>query len=186
MHQPRAVVSWRGVAGGRSELANGFQAPIHDNGDFRLAARPDVRGLRVSLHRRWTRPRPIGPGKDAGRSRSLTPSHYGETLASPPRAVVLPKAWTLWRARACGFADTSHGRELRFNDEVARLERDVHQMQAQADGVLGSPAASALLDKLVPDACARICNVRPNRSLHSKVVIQSIIAKPRTHMLASH
>ncbi len=59
----------------------------------------------------------------------------------------------IWRASIRGWADLEPGRQRVFEDERARLIRDVKRFQPQADFLLGNRDATDMLMKLVPDIC---------------------------------
>ena len=59
------------------------------------------------------------------------------------------RAWALWRARQEGWADAQRGRSRHFEEQEARLERDIEELQAP-DHLLGDKKANSRLRQLAP------------------------------------
>ena len=86
-------------------------------------------------------------------SRTLTPTHYGETRAAPARSLILLKAWALWRAGQKGWSSQRPGRARQFERDLVALEAEMRGVPGE---LLGNDAADALLRKWVPDLVARV------------------------------
>ena len=115
------------------------------------------------IHNVWTKAAPPAGMGGPGKSKTLTPAHYGEDRSNPVRSHFLLRAWVLWRARQDGFAAAEPRRTRLFAVEALRLERDVRAYQPQADRLLGDAKASTLFLNWAPDVAARVC-YRPTSS----------------------
>ena len=93
---------------------------------------------------------PGGMGKRLPRSRTLTPTTYGETRENPKMYLLLLRAWMLWRSRDNGWASRDRGRQNHVDGEASRLDQSIKAMNA-AGGSSGDPTADALLKTWVPD-----------------------------------
>ena len=131
--------------------------PLYDNTYFYIADNEGQMDVKILVHQCWTfAAPPMGMGRRHGKSKTLTPAHYGEDRANPVRSHFLLRAWMLWRARQDGFVAAEPGRKRLFEDEALRLERDVRSYQPQADGLLGDEKASPIFVEWVPDIAARL------------------------------
>ena len=93
----------------------------------------------------WATPSQMG---HTAMSKTITPTHFGETRANPARSMIILRAWAIWRARQCGWCMQRAGRERQIENDVRSLERDVRSI---AGDLLGNPAADAKMRKWVPD-----------------------------------
>ena len=86
-------------------------------------------------------------------SKTLTPSHFGETRADPRRSFALLKAWMLWRGRQGGWASKRVGRARQFERDARELEQEVLALPGE---LLGNVAADAKLREWAPEIVERI------------------------------
>ena len=86
-------------------------------------------------------------------SRTLTPTHYGETRENPQRSFALLRAWALWRGRLHGWANMRPGRYRQFEHDAVALEREVRSIPGV---LLGNVHADARLREWAPDVVERI------------------------------
>ena len=141
------------ATGGRAKRA--LRRPLWDNGFFYI---PDNEGnpdCKIIAHEAWCGARPIGLGS-TGKSKTMTPRHYGETRDQPTRTWFLLRAWMVWRARQDGWQAQFSDRNSVFKAEAARLQADLVRHQPQADGLLGNQKASKLFIDWVPDIACRV------------------------------
>ena len=89
------------------------------------------------------------------KSRTLTPSHYGETRADPERTMILLRAWALWRCAGPPGVTQSPHRVREFAVEADRVERLRARLQA-TDKLLGDDKASGLFRSWVPEIASRL------------------------------
>ena len=128
---------------------------IFDNGYFQLKGHEF--DLKMYIHERWLIPPPNGMGRRPTMTKTISPGTVGETRAEPTRSVFCLRAWMLWRARGAeGWLDRSAIRSRLFEEEADRLYADIRRIQPQADGLLGNPTASQLLQHWAPDIVARL------------------------------
>ena len=90
-------------------------------------------------------------------TKALTPSHYGETKADPPRTMCLLKAWTIWRFRKWTSMRPCRTRQLA--KMIEELTAEIRVLDARA--VITSPIfhnvrAQRLFGTWVPDVVAAI------------------------------
>ena len=129
--------------------------PLWDNGYFNILNNPDQTDVKIVMHSSWSHDPPGGMGS-VGRSRTLTPAHYGETRSCPTRSLLLLRAWMLWRVNLNGWVYSDTGRQRHFEEEALVLERKIKALN-QTSKLLGNPKADALLRSWVPDIAARLC-----------------------------
>ena len=86
-------------------------------------------------------------------SKTLTPSHYGESHENPIRSMMLLRAWSLWRATANGWSSKKVGRARFFDDQRKKFAHELKKFSAQTEGdsILGTSKADKLLRDWVPD-----------------------------------
>ena len=161
-HEPRpeeALAEPRHVEQAEGKRRFSKVAPLWDNGYFcipdnSLSGAPD---LKICVHTYWTHAPPGGLGGDQ-RSKTLTPSHYGESRDNPARTRVLLRAWMLWRARWYGWVKGDRGRARQFQEEEILLERGIRELPSPRAGILGDTKADALLRSWVPDLVATLAS----------------------------
>ena len=137
-------------ADGEVVVARGRRPPVWSNRYFYIldnSGHPDVK---IRMYDAWTTEEQMG---HRDMSKTLTPSHYGETRENPARSFVLLRAWMLWRARRDGWATARPGRSRQFEVDAADLERDIRALPGP---LTGDGAANARLREWVPDIVARI------------------------------
>ena len=74
------------------------RTPVWDNGYFYIADNAGNPDVKILMHKYWPYAPPGGMGL-VGRSKTLTPAHYGESREDPARSFVLLRAWMLSRVR---------------------------------------------------------------------------------------
>ena len=84
-------------------------------------------------------------------SKTLTPSHYGESNEYPIRSMMLLRAWSLWRGNANGWSSQNVGRARYLEDEKTKLAHEIKKLGGQGDSLLGNAAADKLLKEWMPD-----------------------------------
>ena len=89
-------------------------------------------------------------GRRPQMSRTLTPTHYGETGESPTRSLLLLRAWMLYRFAQHGWAMAERGRKRQYEEDSAELLREIRELGC-ADRLLGNAAAIKLLQSWVPE-----------------------------------
>ena len=147
------------VAPGGEVEARGPRArrgPVYDNNYFYIPDNEGYPDVNMYAHTHWTAKPPLGLGTKPTCSKTVTPTHYGETRENPVRSWMLLRGWMSWRATREGWAARAPGRCRLFADEAARLERDIQRLQPQTDGVLGHKDATRKLEAWVPDIVARL------------------------------
>ena len=129
-----------------------------DNGYFYIANNTGNADVKIIMHTFWAYDPPGGMGA-VGRSKTLTPAHYGESRENPARSYLLLRAWMLSRVRQHGWVDWDRGRQRYFADQAILLERNIAALHPRPEGqLLGNAQADALLSKWVPGICASLLN----------------------------
>ena len=132
------------------------RGPLYDNNYFYIPDNEGYPDVNMYVHKHWTAKPPLGLGTKPTCSKTVTPTHYGETRENPVRSWMLLRVWMIWRATREGWAARAPGCCRLFADEAARLERDIQRLQPQTDGVLGHKDATRKLEAWVPDIVARL------------------------------
>ncbi len=132
------------------------KTPLWDNGYFYIVDNTGEPDVKMCMHSLWSHSPPWGMGA-VGRSRTLTPAHYGESKDNSVRSVLLLRAWMLWRVRQGGWAALERGRDRHFAEEALVLERKIAALDPRPRGMLlGHAKADALLKVWVPDIVDRL------------------------------
>jgi hypothetical protein len=129
-------------------------APLWDNKYFYIADNTGPNYVKILMHQCWTSEPPVGLGHSS-MSRTLTPSHYGESRAEPSRSFILLRAWMLWRVHVDGWATAERGRHRQFQEDETLLEQDILRLHAPG-GMLGNAEADKLLLSWVPALATRV------------------------------
>jgi hypothetical protein len=115
---------------------------------------------------------PDGLGSAAGTkapmSKQVTPRDFGESRDAPARSILVLRAWAVWRARQCGWADGHIRRKHHFDEQERLLEKSIRVMDEPC-GLLGNPRANHALEEMAPDMTARLTarlEDRRRRSCH--------------------
>lgn len=109
---------------------------------------PDIK---VSAVPKWATPEHMGT---TYKSRTLFPSHFGDSREHPVRSMLVLRAWVLWKARATGFCDKRSSRRKLLSIEAEALRRDIEGMSSEAHPTTGNVPADVLITELAPDALA--------------------------------
>ena len=141
------------AAAGKTHLK---RTPLWDNRYFFIADNTGHPDVKMNMHKYWSYDPPGGMGL-VGRSKTLTPAHYGESREDPVRSFLMLRAWMLWRVKQDGWVDWDRGRQRHFAEEAIVLERKIAALEPRPNGkLLGNAKADALLKGWVPDICARL------------------------------
>ena len=104
----------------------------------------------------WARHATVSAGiGDDTLSRSMTPSHFGETMESCTVTMLLLRAWTIWRAHRNAWASAKPGRQRQIDEDLSSLQRDVQKVLTQNGGSLGHEKADVLWAKFQTE-CAEL------------------------------
>ena len=72
------------------------------------------------------------------------------------RAILLVKAWMLWRVRnVAGWVESSEERKRLFTEEAEQLRQDLQRFQPQRDGLMGHAVATKWFREWAPDIASR-------------------------------
>ena len=127
--------------------------PLWSNSYFYIVDNTDAknaRDVKIRIFNVWTTDSQMGHHQ---MSRTLTPTHYGETRENPQRSFALLRAWALWRGRLHGWANMRPGRSRQFEHDAVALEREVRSIPGV---LLGNVHADARLREWAPDVVERI------------------------------
>ena len=96
-------------------------------------------------------------------SRTLTPYHYGDEWEDPWRSLLLLRSWSIWRARAQGWARAKECRNREVLRQEARLVADLRREHVSRDIALrqplvGSAPAHTLFAKWTPEVVRQLCS----------------------------
>ena len=100
---------------------------------------------------RWQFRRVDGGMGDKGFSKTAAPKHFGDSWENPWRALLVLRAWAVWRASQGGWADA---RPCRARELAAQVERLTVELKFAQGGLppplLGSAKAHDLMVEWVP------------------------------------
>ena len=144
-------------AGGAEELVDASppkrlkKQPLWENGYFYIADNTGKdESVNIVMFDCWSAEPPVGMGRKPQMSRTLTPTHYGETRESPTRSLLLLRAWMLYRFAQHGWAMAERGRKRQYEEDSAELLREIRELGC-ADRLLGNAAANKLLQSWLPE-----------------------------------
>ena len=83
-----------------------------------------------------------------GQSKTMTPSHYGETTDSCTVTMLLLRAWSIWRAHRNAWASAKPCRTRSIDEDLCLLQRDVNKVRSQNGGSLGNARADVMWAQL--------------------------------------
>ncbi len=127
------------------------KTPLCDNGYFYSADNGGEPDVKICMHSYSSHEPPAGMGA-AGRSKTLTPAHYGESKDNSVRSFLLLRAWMLWRVRHRGWATSERGRAREFAEEATYLKNKIAALNPRPRGMLlGTDKADTMLICWVPD-----------------------------------
>ena len=84
------------------------------------------------------------------KSKTLVPSHFGDSRGSPIRAKLVLRAWMLQKFTTNDFASGRAARRKLFNAEVASLRGDIIDMSSEANMTTGNKRADELIFAWAP------------------------------------
>jgi len=132
--------------------SHGVRGPtIFDNGYFLMKSHELQ--MVMEIHPRWLHEDELGRSPTMSKSIALHTVDCGEDRT---RAILLVKAWMLWRVRnVAGWVESSEGRKRLFTEEAEQLRQDLQRFQPQRDGLMGHAAATKWFREWAPDIASR-------------------------------
>ena len=124
---------------------------VHTNGYFTFTDNPVFSDVKVSVIPRWCKEEHLGK---LNMSKTVTPAHFGETRVSLVRAMMVLKAWMLWRAQTGDFCNKRAARRKLFAGEARNLKAAIVEASSASLPTTGNAAADALIRKWAPDVLA--------------------------------
>jgi hypothetical protein len=120
---------------------------VWSNGYFTLTDNPNWPDVKISALPRWTQPTLLGTTM---KSKTVVPSHFGDSRESPARAYAVCRAWSIWRARQGQFLVGCSSRVHVFSQELQLLRAELQALGH--GGRTGNLRADALIEGWVPEA----------------------------------
>jgi hypothetical protein len=119
---------------------------------FYITQHKSFRDCKISVKGVFAQPLQMGA---VWKSKALTPTHYGETLAKPAITHCLLRAWGLWRARRFGWTTRQASRARQDATSLKNLVREIVALDGRTkmeSPLFGSKRAQKQLQNWAPDA----------------------------------
>ena len=120
---------------------------IYSNGYFSFTDNPAYPDIKVLIVPRWRKAGLLGT---EAMSKTLVPTHYGDTRENPVRTTLLLKSWMLNRATRHGFCNAKASRRRLFAREAAELRAAVVGMSSVAAPTTGNTYADDIIREWTP------------------------------------
>jgi hypothetical protein len=128
---------------------------VWENPWFVITDNPGSSQVEVRMKTRWAVSDHMGT---FARSRSVTPSQFGDSRDQPARAILILRAWAIWRPGVNGWVMASPGRQRQLDSDIRELEEQIRSLAGPPPSrpLLGSEIAHGLLVQWVPNMVARV------------------------------
>lgn len=124
---------------------------VDSNDYFTFVDNRNFRDVKVLVRPRWCTEDALGTTQ---KSKTVTPSSFGDARESPTRAMLVLRSWMLWKFQARNFVNQRASRRNVFKDELARLRADIVKLSSDAAPSTGHQDADALIREWAPAAIA--------------------------------
>lgn len=119
----------------------------YSNGYFTFTDNPEFKDIKVSVVPRWCTRELMGTTE---KSKTIIPSNYGDERSNPVRAMLVLRAWMLWKATKNGFCDARSSRRKLFSKETVALRNAIVGMSSSTNPSTGNAAADAMIRTYAP------------------------------------
>ena len=124
---------------------------VYRNTYFRFTDDPNYRDVKVTIAKQWCRPGLLGT---TNMSKTVVPSHFGDTRASPVRSSMVLKAWMLHRAAQNGFDKAKSARRRLFEKEAELLRAAIEAVSSPHAPTTGHSESDARVRLWAPEMLA--------------------------------
>jgi hypothetical protein len=149
----------KGDASSGEEVVGGAKAKpathtVWSNEYFYITDHPGFPDIKIRMHSQWATTAHMG---HYAMSKTIIPSHYGETKLSSQRSRLILQAWALYRGNLENWADGRRGRSNIFKTMEKNLLLDVRNLGSPKGGwYLGSKKGDQKLREWAPSVYAAL------------------------------